>query len=153
MNRKLTPIVMQTFDHFRRHGTLPNGEKQPLNPQQASQVSDAIRDLFESARREDNQPPDVDLRPGILVQCSPGQAALTQWEGDFQQGKLESHTCMDGTGQISKITEAKEKSLNTLLSSWNEQEAIFLVYHIDRVQAQRSTLTTWNLTENVEPLP
>ena len=151
MNRHLTPLIIETLDHFRRLGKLPAGHQIGMSLEESHQASERFRDMFKKSQSEDQAELDKDLRPGFLLRHGDTAVQQCQFEGDFGEGRYERHTLLGEQGQFTEMMLAKGDNLRVLEAYWNPREATFVAYHLDRLQAQRSTITAWQFSERRTP--
>jgi hypothetical protein len=158
MNQHLTPLIIETLDHFRRLGKLPTGYQVSMSLEESHAASERFRDLFKKSQSEDQGEHDKDLRPGYILRHGEAAVQQCQFEGDFGEGRYERHTLLGEKGQFTEMMQTKGDTLRVLEAYWNPKEATFVAYHLDRLQAQRSTITAWQFAErrpatNQSPMP
>lgn len=135
MNRNISPIVTRTLEIFRASGKLPYLNPHPLDELESARLADLIADDFQKANRKDNQAGDLDLREGYLLESTP--LRTTQVLGDFKKGLMESHTFLPQGGQFSQINRAQLTEINRLEIYWNDREARFRAWHIERFKPSK----------------
>lgn len=142
-------LFNQFYTEFQRTGQISGGETRPMTEEEIVEYTSQAVDLFQAARREDNQVDDRDVRRGELVQvesCGPvpegAWVTTARFRGDHRKGELEVNDLF-GSFSGHELIRADDNALIGFNGFTTSCTTGGEVYYINRADLEKSAITVW----------